>query len=350
MKKIAIFCNELSVGGIQKSLINILNNIDYKKYYIDLYLMGNNNFWDELPSEVNVNYLGKLPKICNVLPFQIVKLFVKNKNSNMKYDLAIDFDGYQKLTAIKTITCNAKKRVMWIHSDWYERLKIDKKFKLSFYTSKAKFKYFDEFIGVSSGVIDSLKKVIDKEINTQIIPNYVDTNDIFSKMNESIDLKIDKSKYNFCSVGRVIYTKGYDILLEYLKQLKDYRKDFHFYLIGDGEEMNNIVKLVNKYELHNYVTFLGSQKNPYKYMNKMDGFILTSRFEGQGIVLWEAKALGLKIFMSKNLEKYNDGLKGYDNLLDGLIKAKKEEKKIDILDKYNRNVSSSIKKLFNNKV
>ena len=38
MKKIAIFQTDLNFGGIQKSLINLLNNIDYKKYEIDLYL------------------------------------------------------------------------------------------------------------------------------------------------------------------------------------------------------------------------------------------------------------------------------------------------------------------------
>lgn len=346
MKNIAIFSNEFSVGGIQKSLINILNNTDYKKYNIDLYLMGKSTFFDNFPKEINIYYLGNLPKICSVLPFEIFKMISRNKVLKKEYDLAIDFDGYQKLTAVNAIECNAKKKVMWIHSDWYERIKIDKKFKTSFYTSKSKFKYFDEFIGVSFGVLDSFKKIYKKNINARVIPNLIDTNEIFKKMNDNIDLNIDNSKYNFCSVGRVCFTKGYDILLGYLNDLKNYRKDFHFYLIGDGEEMNNIISLAKKYDLDNYVTFLGLQKNPFKYMKQMDGFILTSRFEGQGIVLWEAKALGLDIFMGKNLEKYNDGLTGYKDLLSALRKAKKKKKTIDDLSKYNESASIELKKLF----
>ena len=61
--------------------------------------------------------------------------------------------------------------------------------------------------------------------------------------------------------------------------------------------------------MNEFITLLGNQPNPFKYLKLMDGFVLTSRYEGQGMVLWEAKALGLEIFMSKNLEKYNDGLR-----------------------------------------
>ena len=39
MIKVAIFSNDLSVGGIQKSLYNFLKNINYQKYMVDLYLI-----------------------------------------------------------------------------------------------------------------------------------------------------------------------------------------------------------------------------------------------------------------------------------------------------------------------
>ena len=39
-KNIAIFQTDLGIGGIQKSIINLLNNLDYKKYNVDLYLLS----------------------------------------------------------------------------------------------------------------------------------------------------------------------------------------------------------------------------------------------------------------------------------------------------------------------
>ena len=43
MKKIAIFQYDLGMGGIQKSLINLLNNLEISNYDIDLYLFSKDN-------------------------------------------------------------------------------------------------------------------------------------------------------------------------------------------------------------------------------------------------------------------------------------------------------------------
>ena len=74
MKRIAIFQVDLAVGGIQRSLINLLNSIDYSKLYVDLYLFTNDKFYEEsLPKEVNITYLNKLNKINKIVPFSILK-------------------------------------------------------------------------------------------------------------------------------------------------------------------------------------------------------------------------------------------------------------------------------------
>ena len=53
MNKIAIFVDNLNVGGIQKSIINMLNNIDYKKYEVNLYMFNSETFYT-IPNEVNI--------------------------------------------------------------------------------------------------------------------------------------------------------------------------------------------------------------------------------------------------------------------------------------------------------
>ena len=110
--------------------------------------------------------------------------------------------------------------------------------------------------------------------------------------------------------------------------------------------MTKIKNITKELELETYVTFLGYQKNPYKYMNLMDGFILMSRYEGQGMVIMEAKALGLELFIHKRLEKYNTNIKGYDNIIEGLKKAQKKSKKYDKLNAYNSDILKKIDNLF----
>lgn len=348
MKKIAIFSNDLSVGGIQKSLYNLLRNVDYSKYEIDVYLMKDNNFYqDKLPQEVNIYYLKKHSKFHKILPYSINKHLYKYEGQDKHYDVAIDFDGYQQLTALNALKCNADKKVMWIHSNWVEKRKYEKNFAVALNFSKGKNKYFDQYVGVSQGVIEPFEKINNIKVkNYEIIPNIIDTSEIFEKAKEDCDLKVDSKKYNFCTLGRVSIQKGFDILLEYINELRKIRKDFHLYLIGDGEEMDNIKSSIEKLEIQEYVTLLGLQKNPFKYMKLMDGFVLTSRYEGQGMVLWEAKALGLELFMTKNLEQYNRDLVGYEDIVIALSKAKKKKKKNDDLEKYNEFILNQLEKIF----
>ncbi len=350
MKKIALFANNLNAGGIQKSLYNIMRNINYDKYEIDLYLMSHDNFFKEkFPQEVNVYYFKKHSKLLKLIPFKILKIFLPYEGLDKEYDVAVDFDSYQQVTALNAIKAKAKKKVYWIHNNMMEKAKEEKKFKIAHFFSRAKLKYFDEFVFVSEGVIEPFKKY--NKMNNfkyHIIPNLIDTKEIFDKIKEDVDLKIDNSVYNLCTVGTVNHQKGFDILLKYLKELVKYRHDFHLYLIGNGPKMNEIKKLCQELELNNYVTFLGYLNNVYKYMNLMDGFILTSRYEGQGMVLWEAKALGLEIFMTKNLEQYNKGLKGTEDIVKDLKNAKKKVKKLDDLNDYNNDIIKSLEELFDN--
>lgn len=351
MKNIAIFCDNLNVGGIQKSLINLLCNFDFQKENtnVDLYLYEKNNFYDQnIPSYVNVIYRKKFPFFSKFIYFNLLKKITKKIKTRAIYDIAIDFDSYQNYTALDAINSNAKVKIMWIHNDVEKKLENEKKYKILHHFFKSKYKYFDVFVGVSKGVIEPFKKV--NKINNKsflVIPNFIDVHEILNKSKEATDLIVNKDKYNLVSVGRLCHQKGYDILFEKINELRNYRDDFHLYIIGDGPEHNNLKSYVDNNKLNNYITFLGNQKNPFKYMNLMDGFILMSRYEGQGMVILEAKTLGLPVFIPKHLEKYIDDVEGYDDILEKLKQAKKVSKKTDMLMSYNNEIKKSIKTIMN---
>ena len=117
------------------------------------------------------------------------------------------------------------------------------------------------------------------------------------------------------------------------------------YIIGDGPLKSELKKYIDNNCLEDYVTLVGFLKNPYSLMNKMDGFILTSRYEGQGMVFLEAKCLGLDVILPKHLEKYVAGLSGSDNLIEDLLKLEKHDKKIDLLESYNNDILDKINDL-----
>lgn len=347
MKKIAIFQNNLSVGGIQKSLINLLNQLDNTQYEIDLYLFENQTFFDvPIPEKVNVIIQKRSCILSKFAYFNVYKKFKKNIYKGKQYDVAIDFDSYQFDTAFGALSVNAKKRVIWIHNDVEIKIKDEVKYRILHHFFKGKYKYFDEFAAVSRGIVEPFRrvnKIGDKVIH--VIPNYIDTKEIIEKSKEKSDLMLDSKKYNIVSVGRICHQKGFDILVNNMKEIIDKRKDVHLYIIGDGPDRGKIEHLIEEKKLKEYITLLGNQKNPFKHIKDMDGFVLTSRYEGQGMVILEAMCLGLDIFITKNLEKYNENIDGYEDIVEPIVNAKRKNKTINELKEYNNNITKKIENL-----
>lgn len=347
MKKIAIFQNNLSVGGIQKSLINLLEQLDKTKYEIDLYLFENQKFFEvQIPEKVNIIMQKKSCKLSKFIYFNLYKKIKKNIYKGKQYDVAIDFDSYQFDTAFGALSVNAKKRVIWIHNDVEIKIKNEVKYRILHHFFKSKYKYFDEFVAVSGGIVEPFRRVNktgDKIIH--VIPNYINTKEIIEKSKEKSDLILDDKKYNIVSVGRICHQKGFDILVNNMKEIIDKRKDIHLYIIGDGPDRGKIENLINEKKLKEYITLLGNKKNPFKYIKDMDGFVLTSRYEGQGMVILEAMCLGLDIFITKNLEKYNENIYGYEDIVEPIVNAKRKNKEINELKEYNSNITKKIENL-----
>ncbi len=353
MKKIAIFNYDLNIGGIQKSLINLLNNIDYQKYQIDLYLFEkeiHNKYKNIIPKDVNIIFLhphNMLKKVINCMPFNLIKAFIKI-DVKKTYDYAIDYDSYQAVCASGVVNLNAKKRIMWIHNNVLEKRRSELKYRIYHFFMKPKYQYFDMFVGVSKGVIEPFKKVNHKTINKEfmVIENYIDTMDILAKSRINTHILVNENKYNLISVGRLVHQKGYDLLIKEFNKVVKKSPLFHLYIIGDGPKKCKIKHLIKKYQLENNITLLGECNNPYNIMKLMNGFVLMSRYEGQGIVILEAKALGLDIFIPEHLTQYVDKIKGCKNISEAILKAKKKNNHFDNLASYNQAIIKNINNLF----
>lgn len=347
LMKIAVFQTDLNIGGIQKSCVNFLNSIDTTKYQVDLYLVEKENiFLKDIKNNINVKYIKKLPYITKSIPFNIIRLFYDNKITD-EYDIAIDYNSYSSETAISAVKLCAKKRIMWIHDDIQIKRKEEIKYRILHFLFKSKYQYFDSFYAVSTGALDGFKKIHDlKNKEYRIIPNIINTEEIDEKVSIGSKINIDENKINVVSVGRMVYQKGFDILINTLNNIKNDITNMHFYIIGDGSEYSKINHLIQKYELNDYITLLGSVDNPYPIMKEMDAFILTSRYEGQGMVFLEAAYLGLKVIIPDNLSKYVGVLDSTSDVIGALKSLKKNtHKKNYDLNSYNETIKNRINNL-----
>lgn len=349
MKKIAIFQRDLDLGGIQRSLINMVTNMDLSDYDIDLFLFKEPTICslDDL-ADVNVIMLKPLNYLNRIVDIRLLMNSYKKVLPQKEYDLAIDFNSYSNECAICALTVNAKKRVLWIHSDLESEYKNIQKYRILFRFFKAKYELFDEFVAVSEAIIEPFRNITgmhDKPV--RVISNLINTENIFMKADLPIDFEPDAGLINFLYAGRFDKAKGIDILLDYFSKALEIRQDMHLYLLGDGAERAAILEQILRLAIGGKVTVLAASDNPYAYMERVDALLLTSRHEGQGIVLWEAKALGLEIIFEKHLERYcNYQLVGAEDMVKAIVSVQRRHKERYALDDYNGKIRDSLRELF----
>jgi len=93
-------------------------------------------------------------------------------------------------------------------------------------------------------------------------------------------------------VGRLVPVKNQTLLLHAYAKARQWGLSLPLVIIGDGSQRRALQTLTDQLGIDNTVHFLGELENPYPWMADAEAFVLSSRFEGLGLVLIEALALG----------------------------------------------------------
>lgn len=134
----------------------------------------------------------------------------------------------------------------------------------------------------------------------EFIYNGVDVDQVKALSLEKVDgLPFDES-FVVVTAGRLSKQKSYADLIQAFKIVRD-RQKVKLLILGEGEEESNLKSLVRNLQISEDVIFLGYQDNPYKFMRVSNLFVLSSLWEGFGLVLVEAMACGLPIISTNCL-------------------------------------------------
>lgn len=117
------------------------------------------------------------------------------------------------------------------------------------------------------------------------------------------ELNIDEDTLVIGHVGRFMYQKNHDFLIDIFKEIHKERKKAILLLIGDGPLRQTIEEKVKNFNLQDNVKFLGLRKDMKDLYNVMDVFVLPSWYEGLPVVSVEAQANGLLCFVSDKVSK-----------------------------------------------
>lgn len=107
--------------------------------------------------------------------------------------------------------------------------------------------------------------------------------------------KTDITQKNFFVAARFVEAKGMDLLLRSFKKFCEVNDDWNLIIAGDGPLRPEVLEMTWKYKLQERIRYIGVTDNVEKYYLESSVYLLSSRWEGWGLVIIEAFEMGLPV-------------------------------------------------------
>lgn len=297
-KKISFLIPSINQGGIERIFIQVSNYIiKHSTHKVEFFLNGSKYSKNNLLNE-KIKIISKNDISYKKYLFYLIKYFNSSKPDIIFSSLYII--GFVAIVA-RIFSSHKPKIIFGAHNALSYKIshpdnnkdKYILKFLSKFFLNKA-----DLVVSASDGVGRELieKFNLNKKKHVTIPGPTHNRSEINKFLMEECKHKFFKLKnYKIIiSVGRLSPQKGHEVLLRsfYLFQKKYKSK---LIIIGHGSEKKKLLNITKQLGLINDVSFLGSQKNPYKFLSKADLFVSASKWEGLSLVILEALFTGINV-------------------------------------------------------
>lgn len=123
----------------------------------------------------------------------------------------------------------------------------------------------------------------------------LDTLDINNCLTLKSAIKTDPAQKQFFMAGRFVPQKGMEYLIDAFNLFCKHNSEWRLVIAGDGPLRSKIIKRVWHHKIQDRVQFVGFKDNILPYYLASSIYLLTSRYEGWGLVVTEAFELGLPV-------------------------------------------------------
>ena len=321
MKKIILVNNNMKVGGVQKSLYNLLWAI-HGQYDITLYLFQPiGEYMEHLPPDIRVQsatslfrYLGMsqgeckkhlrdrvirgaLATGCRLLGRdRILKLMLlSQKRLGERFDCAISFlhNGHVKsfyggVNEFVLSKISADKKIAFLHCDYGACGG-------NYRENNQKYVEFDAIAACSEGCRRAFLRICPQYAQKCYVVRNCHRFDEIQRMARLEPYCYDKRRVNVLTVARLSHEKGVERGIRAVAKAVQRSFQVSYHIVGDGKMRSELERLSKELGVGDCVHFYGEQSNPYRYMVNADLFLLTSYHEAAPLVIQEAQSLGLPV-------------------------------------------------------
>lgn len=346
-KRIFIAIQYLEIGGAERSLIGLLNAIDYTRYEVDLFIYRHTGeFMNLIPKEVNVlpeikkyttlsrpmkeiiqegyidiavgrmwahyqakRFQKKTQAKESIAIFQYVASyttpFLPSLTHLGEYDLAISFLIPHNIVRDKV---KAKQKWAWIHTD-YSFVSLDTPHELPVWNA------YDQIISISESVTQGfLSKFPSLKNKIRLMENILSEKFVREQAEEKISLP-ETNAIRLCTVARFSYPKAIDRAVHICKSIVDKGVNIIWYIVGYGGDEAMIRKEIEETGMEKHFILLGKQMNPYPFIKACDIYVQPSRYEGKAVTVREAQILGKPVVITNFPTASSQLIDGVDGII-----------------------------------
>lgn len=308
--RVALFSPTLEAGGVARMCFKLCQGFARAGLHVDL-----------LVGDAYGDFLGQVPRGVRLIDFRarhvLYALPALTRYLRREQPAAlIALMTHTTLTALvaRRLARVRTKIIATEHIHMGELLRHTSAFKVKLmpYLAGVFFPQADSIVAVSRGVAEDFVRATGvPAASVRVIYNPVLDADLFSKAWEQLQHPWFAAGEPpvILSVGRLMPQKDFGMLVKAFARVRQQRPA-RLLILGDGEEKENLERLVRTLNLQGDVALPGYESNPYRYMARSAVFALSSKWEGFGIVLVEALALGARIVSTDCPSGPNEILQG----------------------------------------
>ncbi len=310
-----------SLGGEQRT-VSILANYLAKNHYKVYFLLTTSDkrtdyeFYS-LDKSINVIFLHKQNSIYNRFKRKCIEFLKKQIYNDRigKNNLKLQRWEYSinNKEIINVINRNEFDYVIGVASEYYSILaNISRKL----YRTKViawQHSTYEAYFETKNRRLynhNSFSNLLFKNVDYYICQTEDDKDKIIKKFNyESIVinnpntfsncLKSKLDNYNFLALGRFTTVKGFEKLIDAFSIFSQKNDKWNLYIVGDGPDREKYIEKIKDYKLENRVILPGKTSDVEKYYLNSSIYLMSSLWEGWGMVVTEAMQYGLPVISFK---------------------------------------------------